>query len=455
MRKFIAIRIAKTARWFSRATKQGDGSTLPGLIAEKIDPRLVSKLAAQLPEGIILITGTNGKTTVSKMLAAILTEAGRKVIYNFSGSNLSRGISSILIQHSNFWGTKINGDIAILEVDEATIPEICSKLSPKIILVTNLFRDQLDRYGEIDKTAQIIGSGLEASPDAIVFLNVDDPLVASFSQYNPQVVYFGIDTDIATRSSGAIDTKNCLPSGHELIFDVRYYGHLGKYRCSKCDFKRPVPHYLLKELNLLPEESKAIFTGPNTNININIFLPGLYNLYNALAAASIAGHLDISGEIIQSALSKVSAAFGRMEKIPIGDKNLFLLLIKNPIGFTQAIETLTYDKKPKNLFIALNDYYADGTDISWIWDAEPELIKDLAKSVMVSGVRAEDMLLRIKYADFDMKNVAMNKNIEKALLSEMNKLSAGETLYILPTYTAMLEIRKILTNKGFIKGVVE
>ncbi len=455
MRKFIAIRVARLARFLSRATKQGGGSTLPGLLAEKVDPKLVSKLAAKIPKGVILITGTNGKTTTAKMLAAILEEAGLKVVYNFAGSNLSRGISSILIQHTNFWGTKIKGDVGVFEVDEATMPEICSKLTPKIIMVTNLFRDQLDRYGEIDKTAKIIGSAISLAPSAVIFLNVDDPLVTSLSQYNQQVVYFGLDTDISTRSRGAIDSKNCLPSGHELIFDVRYYGHLGKYRCSKCDFKRPTPHYSLKNLKLNPEQSSALLTGPTVSGEINIFLPGIYNLYNALGAASIAGHLDIPSEVIQSALYKVSAAFGRMEKIAVGDKNIFLLLIKNPIGLTQSIETLTYDNKPKNLFFVLNDLYADGTDVSWIWDAEPEIIKDLAKSVMVSGIRSEDMLLRLKYADFDMNNAIMEKNLETALFSEIEKLSSGETLYILPTYTAMLEIRKILAGKGLVKGIVE
>lgn len=456
MRKFIAILAAETARALTQITRRGSGSALPGLVAQKIDPKIITKLAGQLPDGIILITGTNGKTTTAKMIAGILEASGQKVIYNFSGSNLSRGIASFLIQHTNVWGNKMKGDIGLFEVDEATMPEITALVQPRAILVTNLFRDQLDRYGEVDKTAEIIGKAISLVPSAELILNADDPLVASLPQYGSEALYFGINDRYQTLSSGAIDSRHCIRCGSELTFATRYFGHLGNYSCPKCDFKRPQLDYSLTDLDLTVEDSKAIFHTSAEKTEISIQLPGLYNLYNALAAAATCSFLGVEGHTIADALQNLSAAFGRMEAVTLeNNKKIFITLVKNPTGFTQALETLTFDKKPKNLLLALNDNFADGTDISWIWDAELELIKDQVHNVVVTGIRGEDMRLRTKYADFNMKKVALEKDLGKALEKSISQLEEGETLYILPTYTAMLELRRILTNKGLVKGFME
>jgi len=453
MRKFLAILAAETARALSQVTGRGSGSALPGLVAQKVDPNIITKLADMLPGGIILITGTNGKTTTAKMLAGILEADGKKVIYNFSGSNLSRGIASFLITHTNFWGTKLDGDIGLFEVDEATMPEILALVRPKAILVTNLFRDQLDRYGEVDKTASIIGSALQMAPKAKVILNADDPLVAALSKYNENVLYFGIDDDYETLSKGAIDSRNCISCGSELAFNPRFFGHLGNYTCIKCGQSRPKLDYSLTNLAFTVEDSKAVINTPKGKTNISIQLPGLYNLYNALAAGAVADFFGVPETIIASTLATISAAFGRMEKIALGDnKNIFLMLVKNPTGFTQTIETLTFDEKPKNILIALNDNFADGTDVSWIWDAEMEIIQKIAKRIVISGIRGEDMQLRLKYAGFDMSQVILEKNAGKALEASIANLEDGETLYILPTYTAMLELRRIMSTKGLVKG---
>ncbi len=456
MRKFIAILAAEFARSLSQLSKRGSGSALPGLVAQKVDPNIITKLAAKLPGGIILVTGTNGKTTTAKMIAGILEQSGKKVVYNFNGSNLSRGLASILIQHTNFWGTKMNGEVGLFEVDEATMPEVVSLLTPTAIIVTNLFRDQLDRYGEVDKTAAIIGKALELAPEAKTFLNADDPLVASLSKYTKNVAYFGIDDDYKTLSKGAIDSRNCLSCGAELAFNPRFFGHLGNYTCPSCGSCRPSLNYSLRDLKFTVETSEATLVTPSFNEKINIQLPGLYNLYNALAAGAITEYLKVPKEVITYALNNISAAFGRMEKISLPDgKNIFLMLVKNPTGFTQTIETLVSDKKPKNILIALNDNFADGTDVSWIWDAEMEIIKDYAKEVIVSGIRGEDMQLRLKYADYDMSQVILEKDLKTALDKGIASLAANETLYILPTYTAMLELRKSLSNKGLVKGFME
>lgn len=456
MKKFLAISLAKLAYKTSRATKRGGGSTLPGLLAQKIDPNIIAELSDNLRFGVIIITGTNGKTTTAKMLAAILQESGLEVIYNFAGSNLSRGIASTLIFNSNLRGTKTRGDIAIFEVDEATMPEITTKVEPRVVLVTNLFRDQLDRYGELDKTAEIIGNSIKNLTNTTVVLNADDPLVANLSTYNPNVAYFGMSHETkSTQSKGAIDSKNCLACGANLNFLTRYFGHLGIYECQKCGFTRPDPTYTLENSKLAVDKSEGYFVGPDIRTKLKINIPGLYNLYNALAAAAVAHVLHVPYGEISRALESVSAAFGRMEKITVGNKNILILLVKNPTGFTQGIETLTYDKKPKNLLLALNDNFADGTDVSWIWDAEIELLRDFMHAAVVSGIRGEDLLLRLKHAEFEIKKIRMEKNISKALELALKVTPDGETLYILPTYTAMLEIRRILANKGLVKGLLE
>jgi len=455
MRKFIAIVAAEFARALVMITKKGSGSALPGVFAQKVDPKIIGKLAKMIKGGVIIVTGTNGKTTTAKMIASILETAGHRVIYNFSGSNLSRGIASFLVQKTSFWGTRIDGDIGIFEVDEATMPEILSMVQPKYIVVTNLFRDQLDRYGEVDKTAALIGKALAMAKDTTILLNGDDPLVASLSSYNSKVQYFGVNDKYQTLSKGAIDSRNCISCGHELTFSPRYYGHLGNYKCSNCGLSRPNLDYSITDMSFTVESSKATFNAPNMKTDISISLPGLYNLYNALAAASIASDYGIPETTIITALLKLSAAFGRMEKIKIGEKNIYLMLVKNPTGFTQTIETLTFDKDKKNILIALNDNFADGTDVSWIWDAEVEIINNYYSNFTVSGIRGDDMLLRLKYADFDTAKITKELDLKKALESALKKVDDGETLYILPTYTAMLEIRKNLANQGLVKGYLE
>jgi UDP-N-acetylmuramyl tripeptide synthase len=260
---------------------------------------------------------------------------------------------------------------------------------------------------------------------------------------------------LQTKSKGAIDSKNCLTCGSDLTFSFRFFGHLGIYSCPNCGFTRPMPTYTIENADLKVEETSGYFVGPDIKSKLKIHIPGLYNLYNALAAASLGHLLHVPYSEISRALENVSAAFGRMEKIPVGDKNILLLLVKNPTGFTQGIETLTYDKKAKNLLVALNDNFADGTDVSWIWDAEIELIKDYTKDAVFSGIRAEDLMVRFKHANFDQKTFSMEKNIGKAIDQALSKVPSGETLYILPTYTAMLEIRKLLAKMGLVKGLLE
>jgi UDP-N-acetylmuramyl tripeptide synthase len=446
--KLFAIWLGKLALVLTRVLHLGSGTTFPGLLAEKIDKDIVKKLSQGLKYGAIIVTGTNGKTTTSKMIAEILYEEGFNVLHNPSGSNLTRGIASALIHSTNFFGTRHNSDVAVFEVDEATMPEATTKIRPKVVLVTNLFRDQLDRYGELDKTAAIVGSSLRGFTDLTVVLNADDPLVTSLSKYaEGSVKYFGLDDkSVSTDSKAAMDSKDCLECGNEFDYSTRYFGHLGVWKCAKCGAERPKVNYTATDIKLMPE-SLSFKMNLKEPLSIEMSLPGLYNVYNALAAGAVAEVVGGGGPAVAAALRNFSAAFGRMEVLNIESRKAMLLLVKNPTGANQALAATLSEKKPKQIMFALNDNFADGTDISWIWDIDFESFDLTGHTFVVSGIRAEDMALRLKYAGVDAKRVMIEKDPVKATLALTKIPNKGETCFIFPTYTAMMDIRNAYTDK--------
>jgi len=459
MQKLLAILVGKLLIFFNRKFKIGGGSALPGFVALKIDPNLIQKLTSNIPNGNIIITGTNGKTTTAKYLGQILKLSGLKIIFNKSGSNLLRGIASSLIENSSLTG-KVDADIGLFEIDEATMPKATLALNPKYILITNLFRDQLDRYGELDTTAAIIGKSLTHLSGSQIILNADDPLIASLKSYVnnfSSVSYFGLEEEkYQARSNASFDSKDCVLCGNELIFSKRYFGHLGSYNCPKCETKRPTPCYVANNITLNGLKEASLSLGhKNIFFTTNLKLSGLYNIYNALSAYSLSKILQIPDETIKMALENMSAAFGRMEKVYFKEKEIYLLLIKNPIGFSQVLETLSTDSNAKNFVFCLNDNFADGTDISWIWDADIEVLSKNFKQIICSGTRAEDMALRLKYADLDLSKIKITHNLIDALNEATENLNSKEILYIMPTYTAMLEIRNYLTAQGSVNGFWE
>ncbi|MCL5094170.1 MAG: MurT ligase domain-containing protein [Patescibacteria group bacterium] len=450
MRKFLAIAIGKLAMFFSRALKRGGGTALPGLLAQIIDRKILAKLTSNLKNGVIIITGTNGKTTTAKMLTDILSSAKMDVVTNQSGSNLSRGLVSTLIARSSLTGRRTKGDVGIFEIDEATMLEAVPKVDPKIIVVTNLFRDQLDRYGEIDKTATLIGHALEYAKGTTVVLNADDPLVAFLSKFNKNAVFYGIeDSNLNDASGFDNDNRECVECGTKLDYKARYFSHIGKYACPKCGFKRPNPENTVYKITIKPEETNiSLHTSKKENADIRLNVPGLYNIYNALAASSAASFLNVTADQIKYGLENSSAAFGRMEKIQVKDKYLYLLLVKNPTGFTESVKSIVSDKTI-NILLALNDNFADGTDVSWIWDAEVEPLATKTNVVIASGIRALDMAVRLKYAEISPKIIQVESNLSKALEIGLDQIPAGETLFVLPTYTAMMELRNLLVKQGY------
>jgi UDP-N-acetylmuramyl tripeptide synthase len=447
----IAKLILKVSRWFGR----GGGSALPGLVAERIDPGIGSKLARRLRDGSIIVTGTNGKTTTVKVLSKILADAGEQLVVNRAGSNLSRGIVSALIEHAS-WSGHFAQTRGLFEVDEAAMATVAAMVQPKAIVVLNLFRDQLDRYGELNTTAQLLGKGIAATT-AQLYLNADHPLVASLAAYAApaQVNYFGVEAVPTTKLAHDVtaDSNNCPVCGRALDYSRNFFGHIGHYSCPEGHFSRPQPTYTAANLTLEPERGRFTLSAKDhESLPLTINLPGLYNVYNALAAASVTLGIGVASPAsIAQSLEVVEGAFGRVEKLAVKGRTLYLLLVKNPTGFNQVIQTFLLQEKQQNLLICINDNFADGRDVSWLWDVAFEELEPQNHHIAVAGLRATDMALRLKYAD--MATTSITPNAKKALNQFIAQLPEGGTGYIIPTYTAMLVLRKQLGAMTQLKGV--
>ncbi len=450
----LTLAITKTALKLSRGLGRGGGTALPGLIAEKLDRHLGRKLAASLPKGVILVTGTNGKTTTTKMIAAMLTASGERVLTNRAGSNLKRGVVSALLADVDMHG-RTKATIGLFEVDEASLRQVAPELQPRQIVVTNLFRDQLDRYGELDTTAALIGQGIAAT-GAHLYLNADDPLVASLAKYaTPErVSYFGVEglpSTAATAYTTATDSDRCPNCGSRLNFSRTFYSHIGHYRCPKGDFDRPQPHVAVtsvEQSDLAGSRFTVAIQGKRYPMNLPI--PGTYNLYNALGALALAAGLGLNLEVVERTLGTTVAAFGRVEKVTVEGRTLYLLLIKNPAGFTQVLETFLLSQKAPHVLMIINDNFADGRDVSWLWDVPLELLEPTDAKVWSAGIRGTDMALRLHYAGIASKVV---DSVARGVDELVKQTPEGGTAFILPTYTAMLELRKHLATRTKLEEV--
>ncbi len=457
MRKFLAIIVGKILIKAIRLLKVGGGSALPGLLVEKIYPDILSGLSEGIfTKGIIVITGTNGKTTTAWIISNVLEKKGFKVLNNFTGSNLPRGIISSIIEKTDIRCRK-KFDYGVFEVDEAATKTIIPILNPSAILVTNLFRDQLDRYGEIDKTASIIFEAINSNKNKkqTIILNGNDPLISSFSKKITvgKILFFGIKkADYSVES--VIDMKYCPLCNKEMVFSTRFYGHLGNYLCTNCGFKTPEMDFYADGIEFKKTFSLSFKIHIKERLDIyeiNPMLFGFFNIFNITAAFSMLSFLNVDPDFIKKSIEITKFVFGRMEKFESEGKNIMILLGKNPVGFAEDINVVDFDKNKKTYLIILNDNFADGTDISWIWDVPFEKINK-ESLVISSGIRAADMALRLKYAQLSEKNLKIINEIPLAFQESLKLTQKGGTVYILPTYSAMLELRKYLIKKGIIKG---
>ena len=417
-------------------------------MVNNIDKDVIKRLSRNLAQGSVLVSATNGKTTTSAMIAGILEGEGLKVARNREGANLAAGVATALLKDSSISGIP-KSDIGLFEVDEFVFPEVALQCTPRITLLMNLFRDQLDRYGELESIADRWRDAIsKLTPATTSVFNADDPLVAEMAALRPEKsVFYGIEDTSAGGQvmQHASDSKYCTVCGNPFEYEVFYMGHLGKYRCPNCGHHRPSPTVFADNVKFDGMRGCSFdLVTPEGSAPISLPLPGLYNVYNALAAAACAHTLGIDAFKAKESLAGFSAAFGRVEQLVIEGKKVCLLLVKNPAGFNEVVRTLLIEPGAKNLLVALNDRIADGRDISWIWDVDLETIAGEAGKAVTSGTRAEEMAMRLKYAGVDQSAIEIKPDLQDALRLALRNTREGETLYVLPTYTAMLALRQAI-----------
>lgn len=458
IRTGLAVLAGKSAGLATRALRQGGGTALPGLVAERIDPRLVANLGRTLGCGRVMVTGTNGKTTTSRIIAAAFDAAGTPYIHNREGSNLMRGMASTLLAAAGPLGgiPGAANTAGLFEADEATMPAAVPALQPRVIAFTNLFRDQLDRYGEVDTVAALWRKALAGAPrDATLVLNADDPSVAELAAgWDGPVHWFGLDDRaFATSTAGAFDARWC-PCGGDYRYDRRYFAHVGWWRCARCERHRAEPSTSGSEVSLALERASFVVNGLG---RIEMPLTGLYNVYNALAAISAARAFGISAEAIRTGLRNVRPAFGRQEVVELNGRRLRLFLAKNPAGANQVLlllRELARSAGPVNVALLLNDRFADGQDVSWIWDVDHELLAESVANCWAGGDRAEDLAVRLKYAGWPAPGRVAHEpaTLLDAILADTKP---GDNVFVIPTYTAMLDLRQELLRRGAVAGAME
>jgi UDP-N-acetylmuramyl tripeptide synthase len=449
----------------SRASGRGGGTTLPGRVLLRLEPEAIARLGARLDRGTTIVSATNGKTTTAGMIAAILAADGRRPVHNRAGSNMTWGVATALLEQ--------RGHEGLFEVDEAWLPRVAEQLEPSLIVLGNLFRDQLDRYGEMEALAdEWARTVAERAGRSGFVLNADDPLIADLGR-DPEreerregVLYFGIEdaAQALPELQHAFDAKHCRRCGRPYAYERAFVGHLGHYSCPSCGARRPRPDVAATKIDLHGMDgSSCVVRTPEGEIRLELPLPGLYNVYNALAALAAGLRLGVAPPRIAAALGETRAAFGRVETIAVGGVPVSILLIKNPAGANEVLRTLRLEAGAEriDLWIALNDRIADGRDVSWIWDADFELLAGAVRRVVCAGTRAPEMALRLKYAGWPEDSIEVEPGIEASLdravtaasevLAPIGAQKSNPRLFALPTYTALLELRKLLADRGLAK----
>jgi lipid II isoglutaminyl synthase (glutamine-hydrolysing) len=483
------LALARGLAVVSRSGGHG-GTSAPGKLLMRLEPDAITALSRRLRRGSALISATNGKTTTAAIAASIFARAGIPLVHNRAGANMAGGIASSLVEAARL-GSRMHGELGLFEVDEAWLPSLVGQLRPRAIVLGNLFRDQLDRYGELDAIAEGWTSALagEGAHEASLVLNADDPLIADLPRAgtpdpapaaHPQCVYFGVeDPSLALPGmSHAADAKHCRRCGAPYVFEVVLLGHLGHYHCPSCGQHRPVPSISASEVTLEGVRgARFLLSTPAGREHVELGLPGLYNVYNALAAAALASTLEVPLHHIIAGLRDSQPAFGRAETLMIAagprarpgrrarspepedaleatgqgqeQRELRIMLVKNPAGANEVLRTLALEPGPHDVLGILNDGVADGRDVSWIWDADFELLAGLLGSFTCSGRRAAELALRLKYAGVPVDRITVEPDLERAVALAAGGPRSGEgPLYALPTYTAMLALRELLVRRG-------
>jgi len=445
------IAAARAVGELARRAGRGGGTSLPGKVLTRLDPRAIERLASRLPQGNAVISSTNGKTTTAAMAAAVLERAGTALVHNRAGANMAGGVASTLLQAARRGA--IDGQLGLFEVDEFWLDQVVPQLHPRAVQLGNLFRDQLDRYGELETIADRWAATVASLPDeSLLACNADDPLIADLGRHHPGVRYFGVEDPAMAiaEMQHASDSKHCRRCGHAYEFDAIYLGHLGVYHCPNCGQHRPDPAVSAHDIQLHGTRSATFVLQAGTSVaHIELPLPGLYNVYNALGAATLCLGLGVSLETIAAGLAAVSPAFGRAERVTIGARELSILLIKNPAGANEIVRTLVLEPGELDVLAILNDRTADGRDISWIWDADFEMLAGRVRQVTCAGMRAAELALRLKYAGLPAERISVEPALGTALDAALRARPSGR-LFALPTYTALLELHQELQRRGHV-----
>ncbi len=447
----------------ARRTGRGGGTSLPGKVLMRFEPHAIGELAGRMPGGSAVISATNGKTTTAAMAASVLERTGLRLVHNRAGANMAGGVASSLLYAARPGGG-IAGELGLFELDEFWLDRVAPELDPRALLLSNLFRDQLDRYGELeaiaDRWADVVA---QLSPGALLVLNADDPLVADLgrdyagSSHGDQpragVSYFGIEDHgmAMPEMQHAADSKHCRRCGAAYGYEAIYLGHLGRYRCPRCGQERPAPAVAAEQVELDGTRATRFrLRTPSGSAQISLPLPGLYNVYNALGAAALCLSLGVGLETIAAGLGDVQAAFGRAERVTIEGTSLSILLVKNPAGANELVRTLVLEPGELDILGVLNDRAADGRDVSWIWDADFEILAPRVRLMTCAGTRAAELGLRFKYAGIPPERLRIVPKLAEAL-DEALADARGGRLFALPTYTALLELREELAARGHVQ----
>ncbi len=460
------LALARTVAALSRL-RGGGATSAPGKVLLSLEPDAIGALGARLSHGSALVSATNGKTTTAAMAAAIFEHAGIALVHNAEGANMAGGVATALLAAASGRGA-IDGELGLFEVDELWLDAVARQLQPRAILLGNLFRDQLDRFGELETIAERWAADLQTQQ---LVLNADDPLIADLGRERSETLYFGVDDDTLALPgmAHAADAKHCRRCGAPYVFEAIYLGHLGHYHCPSCGQRRPEPSVRASEVVLEGVRAARFrLSTPQGDADVRLALPGLYNVYNALAAAALATALGVPLASILAGLQQAKAAFGRAETVTLSParasnghaasaaspdaaapRELQILLVKNPAGANEVLRTLALEPGEHDVLGVLNDRIADGRDVSWIWDADFELLAGRIRSFTCSGSRAGELAVRLKYAGIEPRRIRVQPELARALdEAAADRPDPRAPLYALPTYTAMLALRALLVSRG-------
>jgi len=444
LRASVAAGAARAAGGLSRLSGRG-ATSLPGKVLLQLDPQAIGRLAARLPRGSVVLSATNGKTTTAAMVAAILERTGERLVHNRAGANMAGGIAATLLEEE--------GDRGLFEVDEFWLGGLVEALHPRATLLANLFRDQLDRYGELETIAERWVHVAESPAAGRLVLNADDPVVADLGRDHADALFFGVEDDGVALDAmqHASDAKHCRRCGAPYVYDAHYMGHLGRYHCDSCGARRPDPFVRARDIQLHGVRAAA-FTLEigRERAPVRLPLPGLYNVYNALGAAALAHALGVGLADIAAGLERVRAAFGRAESARVDGRDVSIMLVKNPAGANEVLRTLALEPGEHDLLAILNDAIADGRDVSWIWDADFEVLAGHLRRVTCAGTRAAEMALRLKYAGIPQERIHVEDDLATAIDGAVG--DGRGRLFALPTYTAMLALREELVARGAVES---